>query len=36
MNVTRHELPKENPNSLGAFLLSSALYTVILLSIHTT
>ena len=33
MNVTRHELPTENPHSLGAFLLSSLFYTIILLSI---
>lgn len=32
MNVTRHELPQENPHSLGAFLLATAFYTVILLS----
>ncbi len=32
MNVTRHELPEENPHSLGSFLISSALYTIILLS----
>lgn len=33
MNVTRHELPKDNPNSLGAFFLSATLYTIILLTI---
>lgn len=33
MNVTRHELPEENPHSLGAFLIASAFYTAILLSI---
>jgi hypothetical protein len=33
MNVTRHELPKENPHSMGSFLLSAVLYTAILLSI---
>ena len=33
MNVTRHELPKDNPNSLGAFLMSAAIYTGILLGI---
>lgn len=33
MNVIRHELPEEKPNSLGSFLLFSAFYTTILLSI---
>ena len=33
MNVTRHELPKENPHSLGSFLVFAALYTIILLGI---
>lgn len=33
MNVTRHELPEENPNSLGAFLMGTFVYTAILLSI---
>lgn len=33
MNVIRHELPKDNPHSLSAFLLASALYTVLLLSV---
>lgn len=33
MNVTRHELPKEKPNSSGAFFLSATAYTLILLSI---
>ena len=33
MNVTRHELPNENPNNLPAFILSSLLYTILLLSI---
>lgn len=33
MNVTRHELPAENPHSLGSFLLSAVFYTAILLSI---
>jgi hypothetical protein len=33
MNVTRHELPKENPHSLGAFVLAAFIYTAILLSI---
>jgi hypothetical protein len=33
MNVTRHELPDKNPNSLGAFLLASVLYTAVLLLI---
>lgn len=32
MNVTRHELPEENPHSLPAFLFSAAAYTCILLS----
>lgn len=33
MNVIRHELPKENPHSLGAFVFSAFIYTVILLAI---
>lgn len=33
MNVTRHELPKDNPHSLGAFLWAAGFYTVILLTI---
>lgn len=33
MNVTRHELPKHNPHNLGAFLIASILYTLILLTI---
>jgi hypothetical protein len=33
MNVTRHELPKDNPNSLGSFLLFALVYTIILLGI---
>ncbi|MDP1881098.1 MAG: hypothetical protein Q8K60_09195 [Parachlamydiaceae bacterium] len=33
MNVTRHELPEENPHSLGAFLIASVIYTAILLTI---
>jgi hypothetical protein len=33
MNVTRHELPKDNPNSLGAFLIAAAAYAVLLLAI---
>lgn len=33
MNVTRHELPEENPHSLGGFLLATAAYTTILLAI---
>ena len=33
MNVIRHELPSEKPNSLGAFLISAAGYTVLLLSL---
>ena len=34
MNVTRHELPKENPHSLGAFLSAACIYTAILLTIR--
>jgi hypothetical protein len=34
MNVTRHELPKEDPGSLGVFLLSAITYTAILLTLH--
>lgn len=34
MNVMRHELPEENPNSVGAFLLSATIYTAVLLCIH--
>lgn len=33
MNVTRHELPNDHPHSLPAFLISAAVYTIILLSI---
>lgn len=33
MNVTRHELPEENPHSLGALLLAAFSYTAILLTI---
>lgn len=33
MNVTRHELPANNPNSTTTFLLGSLFYTVILLTI---
>lgn len=33
MNVTRHELPKNNPHSSGAFLIASIAYTFILLTI---
>jgi hypothetical protein len=33
MNVTRHELSEEKPNSLGAFLIAAIIYTAILLSI---
>lgn len=33
MNVTRHELPSDNPHSLGAFLLATGVYTLVLLSI---
>jgi hypothetical protein len=32
MNVTRHELPVNNPNDLGAFLSAAAIYTAILLA----
>lgn len=31
MNVTRHELPTRNPNSLSAFLIAALIYTSILL-----
>jgi hypothetical protein len=33
MNVTRHELPSENPNSLSAFLVAAGVYSFILLSV---
>lgn len=33
MNVTRHELPVENPNSLAAFLCATTTYTIVLLTI---
>lgn len=33
MNVTRHELPAENPNNTKIFLLGAAFYTCILLTI---
>lgn len=33
MNVIRHELPKNNPNSLWFFLLSAVVYTAILLMV---
>lgn len=33
MNVTRHELPAENPNSTLSFLLGSFFYTAVLLAI---
>lgn len=33
MNVTRHELPKNKPHSLDAFLVAAFVYAVILLSI---
>jgi hypothetical protein len=36
MNVTRHELPKQHPNSLISFLFAAALYTVLLLMIGAT
>jgi hypothetical protein len=35
MNVTRHELPEKNPNSVGTFVLSAAIYTGVLLGIHS-
>lgn len=35
MNVTRHELPRDNPNSLGTFLSSAFAYTAILLAINS-
>lgn len=35
MNVTRHELPEENPHSLSAFLIAAAAYTAVLLTIGT-
>lgn len=34
MNVTRHELPANNPHSLSAFLSATALYTLILLGLN--
>lgn len=34
MNVIRHELPVEKPNSLAAFLMAAAGYTILLLSLH--
>ncbi len=34
MNVTRHELPQGNENSVSAFVLSAAVYTAVLLNIH--
>lgn len=33
MNVIRHELPSENPNSASAFLISTMIYAFILLSL---
>lgn len=33
MNVTRHELPQDNPNSMEAFLSAAGIYTCILLAI---
>ncbi len=33
MNVTRHELPEENPHSLKAFLVAAIAYTAVLLFI---
>jgi hypothetical protein len=35
MNVTRHELPEENPNSVGAFLFAALIYAGVLLGIHS-
>lgn len=35
MNVTKHELPKDNPNNLGSFLFATVFYSIILLSIGT-
>ncbi len=35
MNVMRHELPEDNPNSLGAFLLAALCYTILLLGISS-
>lgn len=37
MNVTRHELPQDNPHNLSAFMLACMAYTLILLTIggHT-
>lgn len=35
MNVTRHELPAENPNSTPVFILSTLLYALILLFVNT-
>jgi hypothetical protein len=34
MNVTRHELPKDAPNSLGAFLFGALFYTMLLLLLN--
>ncbi|QLH35760.1 MAG: hypothetical protein HWD61_06160 [Parachlamydiaceae bacterium] len=33
MNVTRHELPRDNPNSVSAFICGALFYTAILLMI---
>ncbi|MCE5294373.1 MAG: hypothetical protein LLF94_07135 [Chlamydiales bacterium] len=33
MNVIRHELPKDNPHSLGAFLFGAVFYSALLLTI---
>lgn len=33
MNVTRHEIPADNPHSLGSFLFFAVAYTIVLLSI---
>jgi len=35
MNVTRHELPAENPNSTPTFLFGAVVYTLILLTVGT-
>ena len=34
MNVIRHELPKEKPNSFCTFVCGAFMYTVLLLSLH--
>lgn len=35
MNVTRHELPEDNPHSLSAFIYAAVIYTGVLLFIGT-